>query len=59
MEMALFLFGCLFWHGVILAVGWWLGAAKPWRLARDYGEFRQWRQSQRGYPPKYEEEYVG
>ena len=64
MELFLFLFGCIGWHAVILALGAWLWAVKPWRLARDYGEFREWQQAQQQPAAgnyRYEEdmEYVG
>jgi hypothetical protein len=59
MEILLFLFGCVGWHLAVLAVGVWLGMAKPWRIARDYGQFREWQANQGQYKPNYEEEYAG
>jgi hypothetical protein len=55
----LFLFGCVGWHLLVLGVGVWLGTAKPWRIARDYGQFREWQANQGQYKPNYEEEYAG
>jgi len=46
MELFMFIGGCFVWHILIVAVGVWLGMAKPWRLARDYDEFRQWQEQQ-------------
>lgn len=50
MEMVLYLGGCLGWHLLVLLAGAWLWAVKPWRVARDYGEFRQWQQSRQAGP---------
>lgn len=44
MEIFLFVTGCFGWHLLVAALGAWLWAVKPWRVLRDYGEFRQWQQ---------------
>jgi len=61
MEAFFVLVACFGWHLAVAALGAWLWAVKPWRLARDYGEFQQWKEQQQpGGNYRYEEaEYVG